>query len=68
MDKEIQRHAKTLTVNKVTSKTTIITGKTEAKASVEVKFGSKSLGKAIADNEGNFKMKSKHRKRVRNLQ
>ena len=52
-----------LTVNKVTSKTTTVTGKTEAKASVEVKLGSKSLGKATADSKGNYKVKIKAQKK-----
>ena len=54
---------KTLTVNKVTNKTTSVTGKTEAKASVEVKLGSKSLGKATADSKGNYKVKIKVQKK-----
>ena len=48
---------KTLTVNQVSNKTTYITGKTEAKANVEVKLGSKLLGKVTADSKGNSKVK-----------
>ena len=53
----------TLTVNKVTSKTTTVTGKTEAKANIEVKLGSKLLGKATADSKGNYKVKIKAQKK-----
>ena len=52
----------TLTINKVTNKTTTVTGKTEAKATVEVKLGSKLLGKATADSKGNYKVKIKVQK------
>ena len=50
---------KTLTVSKVTNKTTYVTGKTEAKTTVEVKLGSELLGKAAADSKGNYKVKIK---------
>ena len=53
---------KTLTVNQVSNKTTYVTGKTEAKATVEVKLGSKLLGKATADSKGNYKVKIKVQK------
>ena len=54
---------KTLTVSKVTNKTTYVTGKTEVKATVEVKLGSKLLGKATADSKGNYKVKIKAQKK-----
>ncbi|WP_409290632.1 Ig-like domain-containing protein [Peribacillus sp. SCS-37] len=54
---------KILTVNKVTTKSTSVTGKTEANASVEVKVGTKSLGKAAADSKGNYKIKMKSQKK-----
>ena len=53
---------KTLTVNPVSDQTITVTGKTEAKASVEVKLGSKSLGKATADSKGNYKVRIKVQK------
>ncbi|WP_051348564.1 Ig-like domain-containing protein [Peribacillus kribbensis] len=52
-----------LTVNKVTTKSTSVTGKTEANASVEVKVGTKSLGKAAADSKGNYIVKMKSQKK-----
>ena len=54
---------KTLTVNKVSNKTTSVSGKTEAKVSVEVKFGGELLGKATADSKGNFKVTIKAQKK-----
>ena len=52
----------TLSVYKVSDKTTAVGGKTEAKASVEVKLGSKLLGKATADSKGKYKVKIKVQK------
>ena len=52
----------TLSVYKVSDKTTAVRGKTEAKASVEVKLGSKLLGKATADSKGKYKVKIKLQK------
>ncbi|MGE7604452.1 Ig-like domain-containing protein [Peribacillus sp. NPDC097675] len=57
----------TLTVSKVTSSSKSITGKTEAKAKVEVKAGSKVLGKAIADNNGKYKVSMKKQKKKTKL-
>ncbi|MFJ8264771.1 Ig-like domain-containing protein [Peribacillus asahii] len=67
VDYEDTTPPKTLTVNKVTSKTTTVTGKTEAKAIVQVKLGSKVLGKATADSKGNFKVKIKAQKKGKKL-
>ncbi|MEC2056102.1 Ig-like domain-containing protein [Peribacillus psychrosaccharolyticus] len=47
----------TLTVEKITVKTSYVTGKTEAKAKVQVKSGSTSLGTATADSKGNYKVR-----------
>ncbi|NRG28542.1 hypothetical protein HRF69_15625, partial [Bacillus circulans] len=44
-------------VNSVSDSATSVTGKTEAKAAVIVKAGSKTLGKATADAKGAFKVK-----------
>ncbi|MEK4974549.1 Ig-like domain-containing protein [Niallia sp. FSL R7-0648] len=44
-------------VNSVSDSATAVTGKTEAKATVTVKAGSKTLGKAAADAKGTFKVK-----------
>jgi hypothetical protein len=54
---------KTLVVNKVTSKSKTVTGKTEANATVEVKLGTKLLGKATADAKGNYKVTIKQQKK-----
>jgi hypothetical protein len=58
---------KTLVVNKVTSKSKTVTGKTEANATVEVKVGTKLLGKATADTKGNFKVAIKQQKKGNKL-
>lgn len=58
---------KTLTVNKITSKTTNVTGKTEAKARVQIKQGTKILGKATADKKGNYKVKIAKQKKGKKL-
>lgn len=52
----------TLTIYKVSNKTTAVGGKTEAKATVEVKLGSKLLGKATADSKGKYKVRIKAQK------
>ncbi|PAD80575.1 hypothetical protein CHH57_24470, partial [Niallia circulans] len=44
-------------VNSVSDSAISVTGKTEAKAAVIVKAGSKVLGKATADEKGAFKVK-----------
>lgn len=54
---------KTLKVNKITSKTKSITGKTEASAFVEVKKGKKLLGKAKANKKGLYKINIKPQKK-----
>ncbi|MFD4706979.1 Ig-like domain-containing protein [Gottfriedia sp. NPDC058432] len=51
------------TVNKITSKSTTITGKTEASATVSAYNGSKLIGTAKADSKGNFKIKIKVQKK-----
>lgn len=53
----------TLTVNKITTKSKTITGKTEAAATVSAKVGSKSLGSAKADSKGNYKISIKAQKK-----
>jgi hypothetical protein len=58
---------KSLNVNQITTKTKVVTGKTEAKALVEIKFGSKVIGKATADNKGNFKITIKNQKKGNKL-
>ena len=52
-----------LTVSKVKSTSKSISGKTEAKAKVQVKAGSKILGKATADSKGNYKVVIKPQKK-----
>jgi hypothetical protein len=54
---------KTLTVNTISAKSKTVTGKTEAGAIVEVKLGTKLLGKATADSKGNFKVTIKSQKK-----
>lgn len=58
---------KTLVVNKVTSKSKTVTGKTEANTTVEVKLGTKLLGKATADAKGNYKITIKQQKKGNKL-
>ena len=58
----------TLTVNKVSNKTTTVSGKTEAKATVEVKIGNRIIGKATADSKGNYNVRLKHKKKELSLQ
>ena len=47
----------TLSVYKVSNKTTTVGGRTEAKATVEVKIGSRLLGKTTADSKGKYNSK-----------
>lgn len=53
----------TLTVDKLTSKSKSVSGKTEANAAVVVKSGKNQLGKATADKKGNFKVTIKAQKK-----
>ena len=53
----------TPSVNKVTSKTTTVTGKAEKSATVSVYNGSKKLGSGKADSKGNYKVKIKAQKK-----
>ena len=55
---------KTLTVSKVTSSSKSVSGKTEAKATVQVKVGSKVLGKATADKTGKYKVTIKKQEQL----
>lgn len=57
----------TLTVKTVTTKTTYVTGKTEAKAKVQVKHGNTPLGTATADSKGNYKVKIAKQKKGKKL-
>jgi hypothetical protein len=52
----VDKTAPTLTINKVYSKNKYVSGKTEANATVTVKYGSKTLGSKKADSKGNFKI------------
>ena len=54
---------KKLTVSMVKSTSRSITGNTEARAKVQVKAGSKVLGKAVADKKGNYKITIKPQKK-----
>ena len=54
---------KTLTVKRVTTETIFVKGKTEGKATVEVRVGKKLLGKATPINKGDFKVKIKAQKK-----
>lgn len=51
------------TVKKVTQKTTSVTGKTEAKATVFIYSGNKLLGKTVANSKGDYKVKIKAQKK-----
>lgn len=53
----------TPSVNKVTSKTTTVTGKAEKNTTVYVYNGSKKLGAGKADSKGNYKVKIKAQKK-----
>lgn len=57
----------TLTVKTITAKTVYVTGKTEAKAKVQVKRGKTSLGTATADKKGNYKVKIAKQKKGKKL-
>jgi len=53
-------------VDKVTTKTTSVTGKTEGKAKVVIKVGSKVIGQGTADTKGKYKVKiSKQKKNTK---
>ena len=52
----------TLSVYKVSNKTTTAGGRTEAKATVEVKIGSRLLGKTTADSKGKYNVRIKAQK------
>ncbi|WP_397537185.1 alkaline phosphatase PhoX [Rummeliibacillus pycnus] len=54
---------KTPTVKRVTQKTTSITGKTEANATVFIYNGNKLLGKTVANSKGDYKVKIKAQKK-----
>ncbi len=54
-------------VKKVTQKTTTVSGKTEANATVLIYNGSKLLGKAVANSKGDFKVKIKAQKKGASL-
>jgi hypothetical protein len=58
---------KTLTVNKVTSKSKYVGGKTEANATVTIKHGKTTLGSKKADSKGNYKVNIKSQKKNTNL-
>ncbi|MDR4927226.1 Ig-like domain-containing protein [Peribacillus simplex] len=51
------------TVNKITSKTVTITGKSENGASIYIYNGSKKIGQGIVDSKGNYKVKIKAQKK-----
>lgn len=52
------------TANNVTTKTKILTGKTEGKATVYIYRGSTIIGKAKANTKGTYTIKLKKKKRV----
>ncbi|WP_342604598.1 Ig-like domain-containing protein [Peribacillus sp. FSL E2-0159] len=51
------------TVNKITSKTVTVTGKSEKGASIYIYNGSKKIGQGVVDSRGNFKVKIKAQKK-----
>lgn len=51
------------TVNKITSKSVTVTGKSEKGASIYIYNGSKKIGQGIVDNQGNYKVKIKAQKK-----
>lgn len=64
--KDIDKTAPSVpTVNKITSKTVTVTGKSENGASIYIYNGSKKIGQGIVDSRGNYKVKIKAQKRVR---
>ncbi|MGZ9816190.1 Ig-like domain-containing protein [Peribacillus simplex] len=52
-----------LTVNKITSKTVTVTGKSEKGASIYIYNGSKKIGQGVVDSRGNYKVKIKAQKK-----
>ncbi|WP_153043014.1 Ig-like domain-containing protein [Neobacillus mesonae] len=54
-------------VNKVTSKSTKVTGKAEKGSTVYIYHGKSYLGKAVADSKGNYSVKIKAKKKGTNL-
>ncbi|MES1040744.1 Ig-like domain-containing protein, partial [Peribacillus simplex] len=51
------------TVNKITSKTLTVTGKSEKGATIYIYNGSKKIGQGIVDSRGNYKVKIKAQKK-----
>ncbi|MDR4927227.1 Ig-like domain-containing protein [Peribacillus simplex] len=51
------------TVNKITSKTVTVTGKSEKGASIYMYNGSKKIGQGVVDSRGNYKVKIKAQKK-----
>lgn len=51
------------TVNKITSKTVTVTGKSEKGASIFIYNGSKKIGQGVVDSRGNYKVKIKAQKK-----
>ncbi|MFE4074408.1 Ig-like domain-containing protein [Peribacillus sp. YIM B13477] len=51
------------TVNKITSKTITVTGKSEKGASIYIYNGSKKIGQGVVDSRGNYKVKIKAQKK-----
>lgn len=51
------------TVNKITSKTVTVTGRSENGASIYIYNGSKKIGQGIVDSRGNYKVKIKAQKK-----
>ncbi|MFF2499568.1 Ig-like domain-containing protein [Peribacillus sp. NPDC058075] len=51
------------TVNKITSKTVTVTGKSEKSASILMYNGSKKIGQGVVDSRGNYKVKIKAQKK-----
>ncbi|WP_082630157.1 Ig-like domain-containing protein [Peribacillus muralis] len=51
------------TVNKITSKTVTVSGKTEKGASIYMYNGSKKIGQGVVDSRGNYKVKIKAQKK-----
>lgn len=50
-------------MNKVTSKSTVVTGKAEIGATISVYNGSKLLGKSTVTNKGTYSVKIKQQKK-----
>ncbi|MBK5458941.1 Ig-like domain-containing protein [Peribacillus sp. TH27] len=51
------------TVNKITSKTVTVSGKSEKGASIYIYNGSKKIGQGVVDSRGNYKVKIKAQKK-----